>query len=100
MTDFFLLLMLAGAGDELQGIKRGIMEMADGILINKADGENKVLAKKAKREYQNALHLFPPTTSKWSPKVKTCSALEKTNMNEAWQMINEYAVLTKDNGFF
>ena len=73
MTDFFLLLMLAGAGDELQGIKRGIMEMADALVITKADGENMRKATAAKAEYQSALHLFPAAESNWSPKVLTCS---------------------------
>jgi len=100
MTDFFLLLMLAGAGDELQGIKRGIMEMADGILINKADGDNINAAKSAKREYQNALHLFPPAESAWIPKVNICSALEKLNIDLAWEMANSYFLHTKANNFF
>jgi len=100
MTDFFLLLMLAGAGDELQGIKRGIMEMADGMLINKADGDNLQAAKNARREYQTALHLFPQSESGWSPKVATCSALENNNMEGAWELIKEYEEKTKENGFF
>ncbi len=100
MTDFFLLLMLAGAGDELQGIKRGIMEMADGILINKADGDNVQAAKNAKREYQNALHLFPPNSNQWTPKVNICSALEKQNIEGAWEFVSSYAQHTQDNGFF
>lgn len=100
MTDFFLLLMLAGAGDELQGIKRGIMEMADGMLINKADGDNLQAAKNARREYQNALHLFPLAANGWSPKVAICSALENTNMDKAWQLIQAYQKQTKANGFF
>ena len=77
MVDFFLLLMLAGAGDELQGIKRGIIEMADAIFINKADGDNIVKANLAKAEYSNALHLFPPPESGWIPVVETCSALAR-----------------------
>jgi len=100
MTDFFLLLMLAGAGDELQGIKKGIMEMADGILINKADGANALPAQKARREYQNALHLFPPTDSGWTPKVASCSALKNQNMEGAWQMIQDYLSLVKANHYF
>lgn len=100
MTDFFLLLMLAGAGDELQGIKRGIMEMADGILINKADGDNLNPAKAAKREYQNALHLFPPASNGWSPKVHICSAIEKMNIDLAWTMIDEFFKHIKKNNFF
>ena len=100
MTDFFLLLMLAGAGDELQGIKRGIMEMADGMLINKADGDNLQAAKNARREYQNALHLFPQSKSGWSPKVAICSALKNSNMDGAWKLIDDYRTQTKSNGFF
>lgn len=99
MTDFFLLLMLAGAGDELQGIKRGIMEMADGILINKAEGENRLAAKMAAREYRNALHLFPRAESKWTTRVELCSALHGENMDVAWQIVDEYVKLTLENGF-
>lgn len=100
MTDFFLLLMLAGAGDELQGIKRGIMEMADGMLINKADGDNLTNAKRAKREYQSALHLFPLSDSGWSPKVETCSAIENTGLDNAWEMISNFKKHSIENGFF
>ncbi len=100
MTDFFLLLMLAGAGDELQGIKRGIMEMADAILINKADGENVKAAKNAKRDYQNALHLFPQGDQQWQCKVETCSALEKSNLDVVWKMVQDYLKKTGDNGYF
>ncbi len=100
MVDFFLLLMLAGAGDELQGIKRGIMEMADAIVINKADGENIRKAEQAKNEYQNALHLFPPTPSGWIPKVLTCSSLVKTGIDEVWKVINEFIEKQKSNKFF
>ena len=87
MVDFFLLLMLAGAGDELQGIKKGIMEMADLIAITKADGDNKSKCERARREYKNALHLFPPTESGWYPDVLTCSALANEGMNEVWDAI-------------
>ncbi|TLX75295.1 methylmalonyl Co-A mutase-associated GTPase MeaB [Labilibacter sediminis] len=100
MVDFFLLIMLAGAGDELQGIKRGIMEMADAIAINKADGNNIQKAGLAKTEYTNALHLFPPTQSGWIPTVQTCSALEKQGMADIWNMVKEYAEKTKNNGYF
>ncbi|MDK2979284.1 MAG: GTPase [Bacteroidales bacterium] len=100
MVDFFLLLMLAGAGDELQGIKRGIMEMADAIVINKADGENIRKAEQAKNEYQNALHLFPPAPSGWIPKVLTCSSLVKTGIDEVWKVINEFIEKQKSNNFF
>lgn len=100
MVDFFLLLMLAGAGDELQGIKRGIMEMADAITINKADGNNINKAKLARVGYQNALHLFPPTPSGWKPEVVTCSAYENTGIAEIWDMINNYRQLATDNKYF
>ncbi len=100
MTDFFLLLMLAGAGDELQGIKRGIMEMADAIAINKADGANKEKAEMARVQYANALHLFPMKDSNWEPKVLTCSAAQHTGIKEIWQLIVEYQELAKKNGYF
>lgn len=100
MVDFFLLLMLSGAGDELQGIKRGIMEMADAILINKADGDNKQRALLAKAEYQNALHLFPPTESGWYPKAETCSAYTREGIDKVWGMIDEYLMMVKENGYF
>jgi LAO/AO transport system kinase len=100
MSDFFLLLMLAGAGDELQGIKRGIMEMADLIAINKADGNNMEKAQMARRQYQNALHLFPKKDSSWDPQVLTCSALSKTGVAEIWQQVENYRKLTVENGYF
>jgi LAO/AO transport system kinase len=100
MVDFFLLLMLAGAGDELQGIKRGIMEMADLITINKADGNNVEKAQLARIQYMNALHLFPPTDSGWKPKVMTCSAFMKTGIGEIWETIDEYLAFVKNNGYF
>ncbi|MFO7799744.1 methylmalonyl Co-A mutase-associated GTPase MeaB [Rhodohalobacter sp.] len=100
MVDFFLLLMLAGAGDELQGIKRGIMEMADLIAINKAEGDNINASKKAKREYENALSLFPPSPSGWKPKVLTCSALQAKGIEEIWEEVQNYLELTYKNGFF
>jgi len=100
MTDFFLLLMLAGAGDELQGIKRGIMEMADFIAINKADGNNIEKAQMAKVQYRNALRLFPQKESKWEPDVSTCSAANKTGIPEIWAQIEKYRELTTQNGYF
>lgn len=100
MVDFFLLLMLAGGGDELQGIKRGIMEMADLIIINKADGENKNKANLAKREYENALHLFPPLPNGWQPSVMTASALYGENLQQVWRQIEAFLRLTKENGSF
>lgn len=100
MVDFFLLLMLTGAGDELQGIKRGIMEMADLILINKADGDNVQKALNAKIQYENVLHLFPLPESKWNPKVESCSALNNEGISLVWKLIKEYERLTKSNGYF
>ncbi len=100
IADFFLLLMLAGGGDELQGIKRGIMEMADLIVINKADGDNLKKAELAKREYENALHLFPLLPSAWSPKVLTASALYSKGLTDIWNNIESYIELTKENNYF
>jgi LAO/AO transport system kinase len=100
MTDFFLLLMLAGAGDELQGIKRGIMEMADTIAINKADGSNAEKAQLARIQYNNAIHLFPKKDSGWEPNVLTCSATEKTGIAEVWDQIEKYKDVTVQNGYF
>lgn len=100
MTDFFLLLKLAGAGDELQGIKRGIIEMADAIVINKADGDNLKAAKNAKLEFNRALHLYPPKASEWTPKVSLCSALEETGITEVWEMILKYKTLVDKNNYF
>jgi LAO/AO transport system kinase len=99
MVDFFLLIMIAGAGDELQGIKRGIMEMADAIVINKADGNNIRKAKRAQAEFANALHLFPPSESGWVPRVTTCSSLHKTGIDELWSMVMEYRDFVEENGF-
>ncbi len=100
MTDFFLLLMLAGAGDELQGIKRGIMEMADSILITKTDGENVKQANLARLEYKNALHLFPLPANLWTPKVETISSIEKHGIEKAISIINDYKNHTLKNGYF
>ena len=100
MTDVFLLLMLAGAGDELQGIKRGIMEMADIIAINKADGANKEKAERARVEYENAIRLFPPSPSGWDPRVLTCSAITKSGVEEIYNCIMQYKNLTRENNFF
>jgi LAO/AO transport system kinase len=90
MVDFFLLLMLAGAGDELQGIKKGIIEIADAIAITKADGDNVEQAKRAKREYSNALHLFPPNENGWQPKVNICSAVSNSGMEDIWMLIEQF----------
>lgn len=100
MVDFFLLIQIAGAGDELQGIKRGIMEMADTIVINKADGDNLERAQLAAAQFRSALHLFPPTGSGWTPLVLTCSALENTGVSQVWDTVNEYVAQTKKNDFF
>ena len=100
MVDFFLLIQLAGTGDELQGIKRGIMEMADGIVINKADGDNIRRAEMAAGHFRNALHLFPPTESGWFPKVLTYSGYYGLGIDEVWAMIDEYIAFTKQNGYF
>ena len=100
MADFFLLLQISGAGDELQGIKRGIMEMADAIVINKADGDNVKKAKIAKVEFNRALHLFPPKKSGWMPKVTTCSALTNEGIAEVWDLVSQFLTLTKSNNYF
>lgn len=100
MVDFFLLLLLPGAGDELQGIKRGIVEMADLIAVNKADEERLMLAKQAKTAYQNALKLFPPKESNWLPQAMICSALSKMGVAEIWQYITDYQFFIKENGYF
>ncbi len=99
MTDFFLLLLLPGGGDELQGIKRGIVEMADLIAVNKSD-TNPVLAKQAKQAYRNAVHLFPPKENKWTVKTVLCSALKSEGIPEIWQNINNYESFSKENNFF
>ncbi len=100
MVDFFLLIQLAGTGDELQGIKRGIMEMADGIVINKADGDNVDRARLAQAQFRSALHLFPPTTSGWMPEVLCYSGYYGLGIDEVWGMIDRYFALTKHNGYF
>lgn len=100
MVDFFLLLQLAGAGDELQGVKKGIMEMADAMVITKCDGDNVKKAKQAQAEFQHALHLFQPAESGWTPKVLTASALNKQGIEKVWDTIAEYGVFAKANHFF
>ena len=100
MVDFFLLIQLAGTGDELQGIKRGIMEMADGIIINKADGDNAPKAELAANSFRNALHLFPPSESGWTPKVLTYSGFYEYRIKEVWDMVWEYIDFVKQNGYF
>ena len=100
MTDFFLLLLLPGAGDELQGIKRGIVEMADLAVVNKADGERLPLAQQAKQEYRNAMHLLPPKESEWATRVEICSATTGMGIPEVWQDIEAYWAQTQANGYF
>lgn len=100
MVDFFLLIQLAGTGDELQGIKRGIMEMADGIVINKADGDNIDRAKLAATQFRNALHLFPAPESGWTPEVLTYSGFYGLGIKEVWDMVYRYVDFVKENGYF
>lgn len=100
MTDLFLMLQISGAGDELQGIKRGIMEMADMVAITKADGENVGRANMAKAHFISALNLFPMPESQWRPRVYTCSSYEGTGLNDVWCGIEDYIKFTRDNGYF
>lgn len=100
MVDFFLLIQLAGTGDELQGIKRGIMEIADGIVINKCDGENVDRCKMAATSFRNALHFFPPSKSGWEPKVLCYSGFYGTGIKEIWDMVEQYTAFVKQNGYF
>jgi LAO/AO transport system kinase len=100
MVDFFLLLMLPGSGDELQGIKKGIMEMADAVVINKADGTSLEKAKRARAEFSAALHLFMPSHSGWATRVLSCSAVENTGIPEVWKTVEEFFSLVSQNGWF
>jgi LAO/AO transport system kinase len=100
MVDFFLLLMLSGAGDELQGIKKGIMEMADALVITKADGDNVRKANQASVEYRNALHLFPPNHNEWIPQVFTCSSVTGDNIERVFEVISSFQNQTTINGHF
>ena len=100
MVDFFLLIQLAGTGDELQGIKRGIMEISDGIVINKCDGENVDKCHLAARNFRNALHFFPAPESGWQPKVLCYSGFYGTGVKEIWDMVYEYLDFVKGNGYF
>ena len=100
MTDFFLLLMLSGAGDELQGIKKGIMEMADMVVINKADGDNIRMSEIARLQYQNALHIFPQSESGWSPVVSTASAIKNIGIDTVWYEVSKFKKLVDENNFF
>ena len=100
MTDFFLLLMLSGAGDELQGIKKGIMEMADMVVINKADGDNVRMSEMARLQYQNALHIFPLSESGWSPVVSIASAIKNIGIANVWDEVENFKKLVDENGYF
>ena len=100
MTDFFLLLMLSGAGDELQGIKKGIMEMADMVVINKADGDNIRMSEMARLQYQNALHIFPQSESGWSPVVSTASAIKNIGIDTVWDEVSKFKKLVDENSYF
>lgn len=100
MVDFFLLLLIAGAGDELQGIKKGVIELADAILINKADGDNKIKAKIAKTDYSNALKYLQPATKGWRTEAYTCSAINGEGIDEIWNVIKDFEITTKKNGIF
>ena len=100
MTDFFLLLQLSNAGDELQGIKKGVMEIADAILINKAEGENRPRADLARRQYENALHLIRPKSIHWQVPALLCSALYNQGIDEVWQMILDFVTIMKQQGEF
>jgi len=100
MTDFFLLLMLAGAGDQLQGIKRGIMELCDGMAITKCDGDNITACRRAQADYTSALHLFPPRDSKWAPQVLTTSAQTGEHIPEVWELIRQHEQWMKERNLF
>ena len=100
MVDYFLLLQVTGTGDELQGIKRGIMEMADGIAVNKCDGNNIDRARAARVSFQNALMLFPPAESGWTPDVLCCSSIDHSGVRDVWKNIEDYIAFTQKNGYF
>jgi LAO/AO transport system kinase len=98
MVDFFLVLQISGAGDELQGIKKGVLEVADAIVVNKADGDNVTRAKLAKRQYETALHLVTPSSPNWSPPVMTCSALEETGLMDIWNTVVSHKKILTASG--
>jgi LAO/AO transport system kinase len=100
MTDFFLLLQIAGAGDELQGIKKGVIELADLIAVNKADGKNKLASERAKGEYAHVLHFLDPFTEGWKPKALTCSALSNEGIDTIWETIETFVEKTSSSGVF
>jgi len=99
MVDFFLLVALAGAGDELQDIKRGVVELVDAVVVNKADGANVKNAELARSEIENALRLFPKAASGWTPRALTCSARTRQGIRELWNVVEQHASLTGDNGW-
>ena len=98
MVDFFLVLMLPGAGDELQGIKKGVLELADMIAVNKADGDNMMKARQAAAQYRNALHIMKPISPNWSPPVIQCSALKQRGLDELWELIKEHRLKLGETG--
>lgn len=100
MVDFFLLILISGAGDELQGIKKGVIELADAILVNKADGDNVLKAETAKSQYNNALHYLADATPGWKTKAYTCSAIENTGIDNIWKVIQEFMTYTKSKNIF
>ena len=100
MVDFFMLLVITGAGDELQGMKKGIMELADLIVVNKADGANKPAAEKTRREYKGILHFLQPATKGWETKSLTCSALHNEGIEQVWETISAFEQNTKESGIF
>jgi LAO/AO transport system kinase len=100
MVDFFLLIVLTGAGDELQGMKKGILELADMIIVNKADGDNKINAHKTKQEYNQILHFLQRATKGWETRAYTCSAIQEHGMKEIWSVIQEFEITTKQSGVF
>jgi LAO/AO transport system kinase len=100
MVDFFMLVLITGAGDELQGIKKGVIELADALVINKADGENKIKAQTARAEYNRALHFLPPATAGWQAQAYTASALTGEGIPEIWQVIETFREFTRQSGLF
>ncbi|WP_409301557.1 methylmalonyl Co-A mutase-associated GTPase MeaB [Peribacillus sp. SCS-155] len=100
MVDFFMLLVLTGAGDEIQGMKKGIMELVDLIVVNKADGDNEMLAKKTSKEYTRFLHFLQPATRGWPPQATCCSSINGNGIREIWEITTEFSKMTKENGIY
>jgi LAO/AO transport system kinase len=98
MVDFFLVLMLAGAGDELQGIKKGIIELADALVVTKADGENKIRAEAARVELSRVLHFLTPISPEWKPVVRTCSSVEQNGIAEVWKIVEDFCEIGRKSG--